>query len=171
MELSGRRLAVITTSIRPPSTEPRSALWFIDNLARVCLDGRETGGTCDVVEVECRRGDMPPLHVHSDHDETFCLLEGQATLYLPGRAVELEAGETFFAPRGVPHTYRAESERVRWLVLGTPAGFGDFVREVSDEPDCDGFPPPDREHDPARLAEAAARHGIELLGPPGALPS
>jgi len=56
------------------------------------------------------------------------------------------------------------------LAVGTPAGFADFVRDVSDEPEGDGFPPLGREHDPARLAEVAARHGIELLGPPGVMP-
>jgi hypothetical protein len=45
------------------------------------------------------------------------------------------------------------------------------VREVADEPEDDGLPPLGREHDPARISEAAARHGIELLGPPGAMPA
>lgn len=80
------------------------------------------------------------------------------------------AGESLFAPRGVPHVYRVESERARMLAVGTPAGFADFVREVSDEPEADRFPPLGREHDPARLAEVAARHRIELLGPPGVMP-
>src|SRR5262245_35262559 len=156
-------------AMTPTLTGPQT-LWFIDNLARVHLDGSETGGTIDVVEIEARAGDMPPLHVHRDADETFHLLEGRASLHLPGRSVELEAGETFFAPRGVPHVYRVESERARWLVIGSPAGFVDFVREASDEPDADGFPGLDREHDVARLGKAAARYGIELLGPPGAMP-
>jgi hypothetical protein len=57
------------------------------------------------------------------------------------------------------------------LVFGTPAGFADFVRDVSDEPQSDGLPPLGRAHDPARIGEAAARPGIELLGPPGAMPA
>ena len=145
-------------------------LWFIDNLARVHLGGEATGGVLDVVEIEARRGDMPPLHVHHDADETFHLCEGEVTFHLPGRSFTVGEGETFFAPRGVPHVYRVESERARWLVTGTPAGFVDFVRETSDEAEADGFPPLGREHDVARLAEAGARHGIELLGPPGVTP-
>ena len=80
------------------------------------------------------------------------------------------AGESLFAPRGVPHVYRVESERARMLAVGTPAGFADFVRGVSDEPEGDGFAALGREHDPARLAEVAARQRIELLGPPGVMP-
>ena len=145
-------------------------LWFIDNVARVLVDGETSAGALDLVEVEARGGDMPPLHVHHDTDETFHVGEGEVSFHLPGRSVTLAAGESFFAPRGVPHVYRIESERARMLAVGTPAGFADFVRDVSDEPESDGFPPLGRKHDPARLAEAAGRHRIDLLGPPGMLP-
>jgi quercetin dioxygenase-like cupin family protein len=151
-----------TTTARP--------LWFIDGLARITLDGDAAEGSLDIVEVEARAGDMPPLHVHHEHDETFYVLEGEVSLHLPGRSVTLRSGEAFFAPLGVPHVYRVESETARWIVVGTPAGFADFVRDVSDEPAGGGLPPLGREHDPTRLGEAAARHGIELLGPPGSMP-
>jgi quercetin dioxygenase-like cupin family protein len=149
-------------------TEP-GTLWFIDNLAWIRVEGAETGGAFDLVEVQGRRGDTPPLHVHHETDEAFVVLEGRISLHQPGRSVELGAGETFLAARGIPHVYRVESEEARWLAVGAPAGFADFVREASDEPAGDGFP--DRELDLARVAGAAARHGIELLGPPGTMPS
>ena len=47
---------------------------------------------------------------------------------------------------------------------GRPLIHSDFVRETSDPAEDDGFPPADR-------APAAAARGIELLGPPGTLPS
>src|SRR5262245_45894818 len=149
-------------------TEART-LWFIDNLAWIRVDGTEVRDAYDLVEVQARRGDMPPLHVHHETDEAFIVLEGRISLHQPGRSIELGPGETFLAVHGIPHVYRVESEQARWLAIGSPAGFADFVREASDEPDGDGFP--DREPDLARIAEAAARHGIELLGPPGAMPS
>jgi quercetin dioxygenase-like cupin family protein len=148
----------------------RRPLWFIANRARIHLEGADTGGVFDLVEVEGRAGDMPPLHVHHVADETFIVVEGRISLWLPGRSVELGAGESFFAPRGIPHVYRVESERARWLALGNPPGFVAFVREVGDPAEDDGFPPDDHEPDVARIAEAGARYGIELLGPPGAMP-
>src|SRR3954471_11561439 len=154
------------TRVTATATDTRT-LWFIDNLARIALDGDATGGAFDVVEIEGRRGDMPPLHVHRDHDEAFHVIEGRLSVHLPGRTVELGPGDALFAPRDVPHAYRVESERARWLGISTPARFADFVREASDEPEHEGFPSLEREHDVARLGEAAARHGIELLGPPG----
>ena len=155
------------TTLAPAARRP---LWFIDGLARITLEGDATAGSLDIVEVEARAGDMPPLHVHHEHDETFYVLEGEVSLHLPGRSITVRPGEAFFAPRGVPHVYRVESETARWMAFGTPAGFAEFVREVSDEPDRDGLPPLGRDHDPARLGGAAARQGIELLGPPGSMP-
>jgi mannose-6-phosphate isomerase-like protein (cupin superfamily) len=146
-------------------------MWFIDNLAAVRLDGAATNETIDIVEIEGRAGDMPPLHVHHDHDETFYVVEGTISIHLPDGQVTLREGESLLAPRGVPHVYRVESGTARWLGIGTPAGFAEFVREASDEPESDGFPPLHREHDVERLAEAAVRQGIELLGPPGTLPA
>jgi mannose-6-phosphate isomerase-like protein (cupin superfamily) len=145
-------------------------LWFIANRARIQLEGGETGGVFDLVEVEGLSGDMPPLHIHHDADETFVVIEGRISLHLPGRSAELGPGESFLAPRGVPHVYRVESGRARWLAVGSPPGFAGFLREASDRAEDDGFPPADREPDLDRVGAAAARHGIELLGPPGLLP-
>jgi quercetin dioxygenase-like cupin family protein len=146
-------------------------LWFIANLALVHVDGGDTGGAFDLVEITGRQGDMPPLHVHHDHDETFYVLEGRLSLHLPGQSVELGPGGCFLAPRGIPHVYRVESDEARWLGVGHPSGFADFVRDASDAAEADGLPPADREPDVARVGEAAARYGIELLGPPGTLPA
>ena len=144
--------------------------WFIDNLARVHVDGVTTGGGSALVEVEGRRGDMPPLHVHHRDDETFYVIDGTLTVFQPGSQVVLEAGSAFCAGRGIPHVYRVESETARWLAFCEPAGFDAFVLEASVPAERDELPPAGRSHDPAALGAAAARQGIELLGPPGTLP-
>ena len=152
------------------TTTATESIWFIDNLARILVAGEESGGTVAVVESEGRRGDMPPLHVHRREDETFYVLEGKLLLHLPDGSVELGPGGAAFAPRGVPHAYRVESETARWLAIATPAGFDAFVREVGEPAPEDVLPPEGRVHDSARLGEVAARYDIELLGPPGTLP-
>jgi mannose-6-phosphate isomerase-like protein (cupin superfamily) len=151
------------------STEP---LWFLGGLVYVHLDGGQTGEAFALAERRARRGDMPPLHVHHRDDETFYVIEGELSLFVGGQEqVTLGSGKAAFAPREVPHTYRVESERARWLVITSPAGFDSFVREVSEPAPAEELPPAGRSHDPAALAEAAAKVGIEILGPPGALPA
>jgi quercetin dioxygenase-like cupin family protein len=140
---------------------PTDELGFLGARARVLVDGDQTGGHLGLVEmIEVPAGDMPPLHVHHDHDEGFAVEAGEVTLYLPGREVTLRAGEFFLAPRGVPHAYRVGDEPARMLVTSSPAGFEGFVRAVAALPAVD----------PGALTETAARFGIEILGPPGVRP-
>ena len=145
-------------------------LWFIDGLAHVHVSGAETDGRYAVLEILVPEGDMPPLHVHHEEDEVFHVLEGEVTLFLPGTEMPLAAGDTFRAPRGIPHTYRVESPSARWLVFCAPARFDGFVRAVSEPAPAEELPPPGRPFDPEQFAVTAAEHGIELLGPPGTLP-
>jgi mannose-6-phosphate isomerase-like protein (cupin superfamily) len=42
-------------------------------------------------------------HAHEGEDELFLVLEGELTLRLRDRDVELQAGEMFVVPRGVEH--------------------------------------------------------------------
>jgi mannose-6-phosphate isomerase-like protein (cupin superfamily) len=151
-------------------TTTTEAIWFIDTLARVLVDGDASGGAIAVVESHARGGNMPPLHVHRREDEVFYVLEGRLSVHLPEGSVELGPGEAAFAPRDVPHAYRVESETASWLAIATPAGFDAFVREVGEPATEEVLPPEGREHDPARIGEISARYGIELLGPPGTLP-
>jgi mannose-6-phosphate isomerase-like protein (cupin superfamily) len=147
------------------------SLWFLDNLAQVHVDGAASGGGLGLVELAGRGGDMPPLHLHRSEDEVFYVLDGRMTVFVSGcEPVELGPGQSAFAPRGVPHVYRVESERARWLAAVSPSGFDEFVREISEPAECDDLPPEGRVHDVSRVGAAAARHGIEILGPPGVLP-
>ena len=145
-------------------------LWFIHNVARVHLDGAETDGRLSIVEIAGRAGDMPPLHVHHREDETFFVLEGTLSLHMPGASVEVPEGTAFRAPRGRPHVYRVESPVARWLAVCEPAGFEQFVREVSEPAPADDFPPHDHPVDFGAIDAAATPAGIELLGPPGTMP-
>jgi quercetin dioxygenase-like cupin family protein len=127
------------------------------------------GGTSlTVVESTLAAGLMPPLHSHGA-DEAFHVLEGSVVVYAGGETVRLEAGESFVAPRSVPHTHRAATERARWrsMTFASSAGrYEDFVRAV-------GTPLADApaDEDAAALLAFAAPSGIAVLGPPGLLPA
>jgi quercetin dioxygenase-like cupin family protein len=140
--------------------------WFTDTRMRV-LVGTDTQS---LVEAEAEQGNMPPLHVHHDDDETFYVLEGRVSVITADGARELGPGESAFASRGVPHVYRVESERARWLVATTDGGFASFVEEMSVPAEGDGYAPVELMPSPEALGAAAGRRGIEILGPPGLLP-
>lgn len=147
--------------------------WFADTLGRILVAGDETEGRACVVEVTGHRGAMPPLHVHHVDDEIFHLLEGELTLHHGAETVRLTAGDTALAPRGVPHTFRIESDVARVLVTGTPAGFDRFIEAFgtpAQRLEVPGSPvPPDIESMIELERETGYR--VEILGPPGALPA
>jgi quercetin dioxygenase-like cupin family protein len=158
----------MTASTNPTTTQ---GVWFVGELVRVHLDGERTGGAFGLSEHEGRGGDMTPLHVHHRDDETFYVLDGRLTLLAAGaEPIELGPGEAALAPKGIPHVRRIDSERARYLVIGSPAGFEAFLSEAGEPAPANTLPPAGRPVDPRALAAAAERYGIEILGPPGTLP-
>jgi quercetin dioxygenase-like cupin family protein len=140
---------------------PAAELDFLGARCRILADGATTGGRYGLVDmIEIPAGDMPPLHVHRSEDEGFLVLAGELTLFLPGREQRVRAGEFFLAPRGVPHTYRVGDAPASVVVLTRPGGFERFVAEVAGLDELSA----------ATLGATAARHDIEILGPPGTMP-
>jgi quercetin dioxygenase-like cupin family protein len=133
---------------------------FLACRARVHVSGAQTDGAFALLEMTAPAGDQPPLHVHRDDDEAFYVLTGEVTLWIGEETHVLRPGESVLAPKAVPHTYRAGGDGVRMLVTSVGAGFEAFVRAVSE-------PAPE----PERLGALAAEYAIEILGPPGMLPS
>jgi len=147
------------------------AIWFIDTLAHVRVPGGATDGRLAIVEMVGPRGHMPPLHIHHREDEAFVVLEGELTVYVGNDTTSLPAGELAFAPKEVPHTFRVESGTARWLAVVSPAGFDRFVTAVGQPAEEAALPSDPVLPAPDEFAAICDAYGIELLGPPGTLPS
>jgi quercetin dioxygenase-like cupin family protein len=136
---------------------------------------QDVGAGMSIVELVGPPGDMPPLHLHRTDAEAFYVLEGEFSLFVKGeKPAHLSAGGVAFGPKGVPHTYRVEGDRdARWLAISTPGDFERFVVAASRRAPRPELPPPHgppTDEEVAAVTALAAEHGIELLGPPGALP-
>ena len=79
-----------------------------------------------------RAGEGSPWHVHPEEDEWFYVLEGEFTVYVGDRRLSLSAGSFAFGPRGVPHTFIAETEGAKALIGFQPFHFEGFLREVGE---------------------------------------
>jgi quercetin dioxygenase-like cupin family protein len=169
--------------------EPRvvtdgETLWFLGTLARMKLVGEQTAGRFGLWEGVLPHGAAPPLHSHPQ-DETFYVLEGEITVWLvepelaaaahedpPGwvntRGRRCAVGAVAFAPGGVPHTFRVESDTARMLVLSTPAGIEDMVRALAEPAQWPWLqPPPDGPRVPTdRMASVERETGMVRHGPP-----
>jgi mannose-6-phosphate isomerase-like protein (cupin superfamily) len=155
-------------SVRPFVLGPDEgeAFWFLGNLATIKATGADTAGRLTVAEFVNPPGFAPPVHRHQVEDEMFYLISGTARFDCDGRTWQAGPGDFVLLPVGLPHTFLVgPAEPLRALQITTPAGFEGFAAEA-------GVPAPERRLpdpmplDPAALGHAAARHGIDLLGPP-----
>jgi quercetin dioxygenase-like cupin family protein len=135
---------------------------FFKQTIAVLARGSDTNGVLGAVEVTSPRGAVPPLHVHHREDEVFYVIEGAYSVFIGDDVIEASPGAWVWGPRGVAHGYQVHSERGRHLSLTMPAGFEEFFEEVA------AIAPPsaDPRNEMSRLAEVAARYGVELLAPP-----
>ena len=152
-----------------PTVSASDHLWFLDTLV-ACRVGEEAGSDgISVLEHRARRGDSPPLHVHTTEDEVFVVLEGAFRFRLGDEERPAAAGDVLLAPKGAPHTYRVQSEEGRFLTITARGDFERFVRamgrvaERAELPESGGPPSPEAL---AALTETAGRFGIEFVGPP-----
>jgi len=124
-----------------------------------------------LIEVTVRAGEGSPWHVHPDEDEWFYVLAGEFTAYVGDEGLSLPAGSFAFGPKGVPHTFIAETDGAKALIGFQPFLFEGFLHEVG-EPATERVLPPPLEVPPdmARLIPIGSRNGIEILGPPGPPP-
>ena len=148
------------------------AYWSQSRLFIVHVSGEETGGQLSLVEGLLPPDAMTPLHVLPHVSQVLYVLEGEITAHLPGLSRVLKPGDSMNQPAGVPQTHRVTSaEPARVLAVNSPAGFEQFFIETG-RPAASLSLPPSEEAPPdlEQLASIAATHGIEFLGPPGALP-
>jgi hypothetical protein len=94
------------------------------------------------------------------------VIAGELTVYVGDDIVRLGPGDSYIAPRDIPHTMRADSARVQvyCLTFARSVGrFEEFVRAVG--------PVGPMGEAAAALDVIAAANGILVLGAPGALPA
>ncbi len=119
------------------------------------------GRFCLMEQLTIPPGLTSPYHRHHNEDEAFYVLEGQMRFVCDGEWMNAGPGTWVYGPRDIPHGFKVVgTEPARMLLLCAPGGFEKFVVELCAPLDAAPAPP-----DMARLAAAAARFNIDLLGP------
>lgn len=144
------------------NTRDDAAVQFLGlpTLLRATKDA--TGGAFGLIE----HGMMPPgfaspYHTHHREDEAFYVLEGEIAFVCGGKWRKAGPGAYVFGPREIPHGFKvAGSVPARMLLLCAPAGFENFVLEMSEPAGTPPTPP-----DMAKLVPLAARYQIDIHGP------
>lgn len=123
--------------------------------------GADTGDQLAVLELPTESGLGPPLHVHKVEDEWFYVLEGEHEFQVAGKGFRVAPGDSIFAPRLVPHTWRNVSARPgKMLCVAVPVGqLEEFFQELSVLASSD----------PANVGARKAlfeKYDMQIVGPP-----
>lgn len=160
----------LVTSTNSASTEPApptqqdDSFWWQGGLYRMKARSAGTGGALGVVEATLGRDFGPPLHVHHREDESFYLLEGEVRFRQGDQEFVAGPGTWVWGERGVPHTFKVESDRARLLIIVTPGGFEEMF-EAGGVPVAQSPEPPVQEYDPADAIAMAQRYQFDVVGP------
>ena len=132
--------------------------------------GAESHGNCFIVEGIIAPGGGPPPHLHHAEDESFYMLEGNATFHAGGQTIHAKPGDFIHVPRGTVHSIKNEGTTpAKAIVIISPAGPTGMQRffEESFHPvtDRSTSPPLITDEMMKRMLDAAARNGMEFIKP------
>lgn len=141
-------------------------VWFEGAFMRVLVDTHSSNGAISVMEHWYPADWSPPLHVHHREDQVLYVLEGELRAVSGDEPpVTLQAGESVFLPRDLPHTFLAGPDGAKVLEINTPGGFEQFHLDAGD-PALETRIPDPKEVDVPKLVAAIEPYAAELVGPP-----
>jgi quercetin dioxygenase-like cupin family protein len=129
------------------------------NMLDIKISSRDTNGDIAVFEQNgFTPNGGPPLHLHPNQDEYFYIINGEYLFQVGDEKYQMNAGDTIFLPRNIPHAFVQLTETGRVLVSFLPAGkMEDFFRLT----DSWSTPPTNKEIE--KIFEA---HEMKIVGPP-----
>ena len=129
------------------------------NILDVKISGSDNNGDLAVFEqTSISPGRGTPLHVHSEQDEMFYVLEGSYYFKVGEDKFHLATGDSIFLPRKVPHAWTQVSEKGKMVVVFQPAGKMEnfFVTMAA----------LDHEPTPEEVAKMFIANDMQVVGPP-----
>lgn len=151
-----------TTHLAPGGSP---SLWVLGELVTRKVAAARTGGAYSLFEIASQPQGGPPPHIQHREDECFYVIEGEYEFLDDDNVFRAKAGSLVYVPRGRLHTHKNVGEGTgRMLVSQTPGGLHErFFEELGEEaPDVSAPPISDDPPDAKRVAEVAARYGIEI---------
>ncbi|MDX1931953.1 MAG: quercetin 2,3-dioxygenase [Capsulimonadales bacterium] len=129
----------LTTDLIPVSEpflqgrETAPAYWSGGILWLMLATFEQTNGAYSCIEELIPEGPAAPPHIHEAADETFYLIEGEATFFVGSekRPIKATPGSFVAIPRGTIHSFRIDSPTARLLNTYVPAGFEQQIIALS----------------------------------------
>lgn len=149
----------------------KNSFWLFGSNLSIIESEENTDSNYDLIEGFFPPGSETPLHVHSRYSETLYVLEGEVTIYTPGKTNVLSPGNSHHIPMNTPHTIvnNSKTEPFRALAIASPSGFAKFIRTVGIQGSVNEAPP-EKANDMELALKVLEEIGDTNIGPPGARP-
>jgi quercetin dioxygenase-like cupin family protein len=117
-----------------------------------------------LVETTAPPGTGIPPHIHHEEDETFHILSGRGVATYDGQTLPMLPGETFFFPRGIPHSFAcAGDEPLVFHVIITPGRFAQMFCEAGLKMEENFVAPPLGPPDMKVLGPLLEKYNVEFV--------
>ena len=158
--MSGKFWASNPTS---PSLDPKimrdgkgKVLNVIGDIQTHKLVGADTGNQIVEWVDNVEPGVGIPPHYHSREDEIFRVIWGKIEIMIDGDTTVLNAGDTAFAPKNIPHAWKVVgNKKARMITSAFPAGIEDMFEELAQLPKG----PPDFD----KVTQICGRFGVTFV--------
>jgi quercetin dioxygenase-like cupin family protein len=150
----------MNTPTKPLVLQPEmgTELHAFGNVLSIMLRSEQTRNTISVMLETTSPGGGPPLHVHSQEEEIFLVVEGRIGYCVERNWTEAGPGGVVYLPRGAAHCYRnvGDTPSRHWIIT-LPSGFEKFFASCAREFATVGRP------DEQRIVKIHQEYGIEPL--------
>lgn len=141
------------------------AYWFNGTLMEVKATGEETKGVFSLIEGLLPPGYETPLHVKSNEEDMYYVLEGELTFIVGEKTIKGIPGAFVYVPRHIKHKFKVEgSAPAKVLFMFTPAGVEQFFIELGVPAGEYKLPSDPIEFDMDKFIETAQKYGVKILG-------
>ena len=124
----------------------------------IVISKKDTNGALSMFSYTGYEKTGPSLHMHLAQDEIFNVVEGKYRFVVGEETLELNAGDTIFLPRNIPHSWIQLSNKGQLVYAVQPSGtLEDFFIEMND------LKGPLSEEEAKKIH---LKHGMKLVGPP-----
>ena len=115
-----------------------------------------SGGDTENQVVEWVDNVKPGVGIHSKEDEIFRVVKGKVEIMVGGKTTVLNEGDTAYAPKNVPHSWKVVgTENAKMITSAFPGGIEYMFRELAALPEG----PPNVEE----VAKICLAHGISFV--------
>ena len=140
-------------------------LWVLGMYMVIKALGNDTGGTYSIWENRILPGQGPPLHVHTQEEETWYVLEGELTWTVGDNEFHAKQGSFINLPRFVPHAFLNKSNKpARMMQTYAPAGSENWFLDIGTPATDPNTPPVPTKEEIERALKLGNQYGMVFTG-------